>query len=98
MSLHRIRSTIGQQLPFTICSATLGRPLLLLHLHAFTAAHLRTAAVAAQRHDAAQNVALVVASERQAGELAAAPGGWLGPLVRAYEVCSHTGSATTPDL
>ena len=60
----------------------------MLHLSAFAAAHLRTAAAAAQRHSAVQNVALLVASERQASELAAAPGGWPGPLVRAFEVRS----------
>ena len=67
------------------------RPLLLLHLSAFAAAHLRTAAAAAQRHGAVQNMALLVASERQADELASAPGGWPGPLVRAFEVSPHTG-------
>lgn len=63
----------------------------MLHLSAFAAGHLRTAAAAAQRHDAAQSVALLVASERQAGELAAASGGWPGPVIRAFEVRPHTG-------
>lgn len=82
---------------FTILLCVLCRPLLMLHLSAFAAAHLRTAAAAAQRHDAAQNVALLVASERQAGEAAAAPGGWPGPLVRAFEVRPHSGPTQTPD-